>query len=107
MGQTGVNPAPKALAVGSYDRALFHARCMLERCARAERNAREDMERTGKASRRLKTLQRIALEKRREEMRRWQAAVDDLEPGNYERLHARIAENEAVSRATLATLGLG
>ena len=40
-------------------------------------------------------------------MRRWQAAVDDLEQGNYERLHARIAENEAVSRATLAALGLG
>ena len=61
----------------------------------------------GKASQRLETLQRAALEKRREEMRRWQAAVDDLEQGNYERLHARIAENEAVSRATLAALGLG
>ena len=103
-------PAPltfECVAVGSYDRALFHARCMLERWAQSERNVREDMERTGKASQRLETLQRVALEKRREEMRRWQAAVDDLEQGNYERLHARIAENEAVSRATLAALGLG
>ena len=49
------------------------------------------MERTGKASQRLETLKRAALEKRREEMRRWQAVVDDLEQGNYERLHARIA----------------
>ena len=106
----GAAPATLTLecvAVGSYDRALFHARRILERCARAERNVREDMERTGKASQRLETLQRAALEKRREEMRRWQAAVDDLEQGNYERLHARIAENEAVSRATLAALGLG
>lgn len=106
----GAAPASLTLecvAVGSYDRALFHARRILERCARAERNVREDMERTGKASQRLETLQRAALEKRREEMRRWQAAVDDLEQGNYERLHARIAENEAVSRATLVALGLG
>ena len=103
-------PAPltfECVTVGSYDRALFHARCMLERWAQSERNVREDMERTGKASQRLETLQRAALEKRREEMRRWQAAVNDLEQGNYERLHARIAENEAVSRATLAALGLG
>ena len=103
-------PAPltfECVAVGSYDRALFHARRILERCARAERSVLEDMERIGKASQRLETLKRAALEKRREEMRRWQAAVDDLEQGNYERLHAHIAENEAVSRATLAALGLG
>ena len=97
----------ECVAVGSYDRALFHARRILERCARAERSVLEDMERIGKASQRLETLKRAALEKRREEMRRWQAVVDDLEQGNYERLHARIAENEAVSRATLAALGLG
>ena len=87
--------------------ALFHARRILERWTQSERNVREDMERTGKASQRLETLQRVALAKRREKMRRWQTAVDDLEQGNYERLHARIAENEAVSRATLAALGLG
>ena len=49
-------PAPltfECVAVGSYDRALFHARCMLERWAQSERNVREDMERTGKASQRL------------------------------------------------------
>ena len=106
----GAAPASLTLecvAVGSYDRALFHARRILERWTQSERNVREDMERTGKASQRLETLQRAALEKRREEMRRWQTAVDDLEQGNYERLHARIAENEAVSRATLAALGLG
>ena len=97
----------ECVAVGSYDRALFHARRILERWARAERSVLEDMERIGKASQRLETLKRAALEKRREEMRRWQAVVDDLEQGNYERLHARIAENEAVSRATLAALGLG
>ena len=106
----GAAPASLTLecvAVGCYDRALFHARRILERWTQSERNVREDMERTGKASQRLETLQRAALEKRREKMRRWQTAVDDLEQGNYERLHARIAENEAVSRATLAALGLG
>ena len=106
----GAAPATLTLecvAVGSYDRALFHARRALARWTQSERNVREDMESTGKASQRLETLKRAALEKRREEMRRWQAVVDDLEQGNYERLHARIAENEAVSRATLAALGLG
>ena len=106
----GAAPASLTLecvAVGCYDRALFHARRILERWTQSERNVREDMERTGKASQRLETLQRVALAKRREEMRRWQTVVDDLEQGNYERLHAHIAKNEAVSRATLAALGLG
>lgn len=117
-----VPPMLECVAVGAYGRALECARFGLHNALDIyQREKRfcyfyklEDEPPAGKRARE-KWEQRRRLnegtEKRMEffaaEVRARQQDVDDLEQGNYERLHARIAENEGVSRATLAALGLG